>query len=64
MNIYGISDEEMLAMREAADKAWRGISYRPYGQVIRQDVPVLPDQGFWGRVNNEQTELEAAVNHK
>ena len=63
MNIYGISDEEMLAMREAADKAWRGISYPSCRQVIR-NVPVLPDQGFWGRVNNEQTELEAAVNHK
>ena len=30
LNIYGIPEDEMLAMQLAADLAWRGITYPRY----------------------------------
>ena len=64
LQISTIDDEEMNAMREAADKALRGISFpRCTQQDARPKTPILPttDQGYWGRKNGQETELEAAM---
>ena len=64
LQISTISDDEMNAMREAADKALRGITFpRCTQQDSRPKAPILPttDQGYWGRKNGQETELEATL---
>ena len=60
--IYTIPDSQRAAERLAADLAWRGISYAPCTQHIHAALaPLVPEQGYWGRTNNHQTELEASL---
>ncbi len=60
--ISTISDEEMNSMREAADLALRGITFPRCTQVQRPSAaPATPEQGFWGRVNGQETDLDATL---
>ena len=62
LHLVTIPDSQRAAERLAADLAWRGISYAPCTQYIHAaPAPAVPEQGFWGRTNNNQTELEASL---
>ena len=64
LNLYGIPDDQLLAMQQAADLAWRGIRFpRCTQQDSRPTAPVGPfvDQGYWGVKNGFETELEKTL---
>lgn len=64
MHICIISNAQLAAEQLAVDLSWRGIAPFPCTQQqARPDIPQMPDQGYWGRVNGFETELEKLINH-
>ena len=65
MKAYTIPLAEMEAERLAAALAWRGILVLPCTQQPPQvEVPQMSEVGYWGRLNNEQTELESSLQQR
>ena len=64
LNLYSIPEDEMLQLREAADLALRGITFRPCTQQPpRQESTIAASESIYGHINDFQTELGEFYSH-